>query len=324
MLTVLHCKGGNFGFMLRVAVFSANVLFALVAWRPAFTMAQCLPISLGCSPSELVLRGGLLPKPVILTNVKFIGDKPFLHLWKGHPAICKFLTGVSSCRRPLSNSSVFEALQKLKNVKFQDLVKQARDGHTEPESQDAVDFVDQLGLDAPEAKASPTKSRRAVSASRLLAQLPSFASVAYDHQDGWEPMLLMEAASKAPAIEATAENMQMLFNLVASELAVGTTKETKLGVDAPGPRRAPRGPAGARQYFIRNRWVTKIKSLEDGAAPRPPYARRFRTLKRRASDDVSDVEPKKPNKQANRRSGARKTSSVIAAAAEADDCLSMV
>ncbi len=154
-----------------------------------------------------MLRGGLLPKPVILTNVKFIGGKPFLHLWKGHPAICKFLSGLSSCKRPLANSSVFEALQKLRNVKLQELVKQARDGHTEPESKESVDLVDQLGLDAPAVKASPTKSRRAVSATRLLPQLPSFASVSYEHPAGWEPLLLMEAASKAPAIEASAEHL---------------------------------------------------------------------------------------------------------------------
>ena len=283
-------------------------------------MDQCLPIALGCLPGELVLRGGLLPKPVILTNVKFVGNRPFLLLWKGHPAICKFLTGLSSCKRPLANSSVFESLQSLRNCKFQLLVKQARASQTVADPKEQVDLVDQLGLDAPEVKASPTKLGRPVSALRLSSQLPAFASVSYDHPDGWEPVLLMEAGSKAPAMEATADNLQTLFALVALELAVGTTKRARHGADPASPRPAPRGPAGSREYFVGNRWVKKIRSPDSGGAARPPYAMRFRTLKRKASDEAAA--PKFKAKQS-RRDGAAKAAAYRALAAEAGDCLSM-
>lgn len=310
------------GLELWLAARVASLLSAFAAPRLSLAMALCLPIALGCGPEELVLRGGFLSHPVIVNNVKFIGEKPFLRLWKGHPAMCKFFTGRPTCKRPLANSSVFESLQKVRNLKFQELVRIARDSNTEQAPIEPFDLADQLGLDAEAPKASPTKSRRAVSALRLLPQLPAFAAVSYEHPpDGWEPLLLMEAASKAPAIEATPENLQMLFNLINAELSAGTTKRARHGSEASGSRPAPRGHPGARQYFVRNRWATKIpEPIVDGAA-RPPYTKRFRTLKRRSSDEVVASKPK--TKQ-NRKSGARVSPSVLAAAAQADDCLSMM
>jgi hypothetical protein len=100
---------------------------------------------------------------------------------------------------------------------------------------------------------------------------------------------------------------------------------TRYGVDG-GSGIPPRGAPGRREYVIGNRWVTKIRSLED-SIPSPalptsrPYAVKFRTLKRKRSDEAA-VE-KEQKKVRGRRAMARKSSVASAKAAEPPDCLGL-
>jgi hypothetical protein len=50
-----------------------------------------LPMALGCLPDEIVIRGGLLPKPVIAENVKVVDGFAFIYLAKSNPVLCKFI-----------------------------------------------------------------------------------------------------------------------------------------------------------------------------------------------------------------------------------------
>jgi hypothetical protein len=48
--------------------------------------------------------------------------------------------------------------------------------------------------------------------------------------------------------------------------------------------KAPRRyPDGSREYWVRNKWVRKTKLANDSM----PVVRKFRTLKRRSSDEVA-------------------------------------
>ncbi len=80
------------------------------------------PIRLGCLPDEIVLRGGLLPKPVIVSNIRVVAGAPYLYLIKSNSVLCQFLAGQTSCKRPLVKTSVFETLQLARNTRFKALI----------------------------------------------------------------------------------------------------------------------------------------------------------------------------------------------------------
>jgi hypothetical protein len=103
--------------------------------------------------------------------------------------------------------------------------------------------------------------------------------VALAGRPDWKVWVLMEVASKAPAIEATVDNMQLLFDVIDNEIQFGGIRRPRYGSDTAGERPKPRGPRGKREYAIGRRWVTKIPLGE--ASP----TKKFKTLKRRRSGD---------------------------------------
>ena len=114
--------------------------------------------------------------------------------------------------------------------------------------------------------------------------MPKIVSVTFE-RDGFEPWVLnvlLERDYMAPAMEFTAANFDMLFRLVDHDLVHGSTRRERYGatrVDKP----APRGPREARQYFVKDRWVTKIPLEGQEVSSR----KRFRTLKTRKSDETT-------------------------------------
>ncbi len=272
------------------------------------------PITLGCLPDEIVLRGGLLPKPLIVANVMVVAGAPYLYLVKSNPVLCKFLAGKSSCRRPLAKTMVFEDLKEARNTKFKALIDEAGDVACGlgPAEADLGDVDDKLGLDVIVEKQSPSKGKRKVAISRLIAQLPATGSVLMCGGD-WCPNMLMEGSTKAPAIEATPDNLQRLFDMAQSEMEDGIVKRVRHG-SGTDDRPKPRGPQGRREYFVRNKWITKIR-LGNAVENK----QKFRTLKRRRSNEGDTQTSRTPRMS---RQKARKTSNVLAAMGVPEDCLS--
>jgi hypothetical protein len=271
-------------------------------------------VSLGLLPNEIVIRGGLLLKPVIVSNVSVVAGAHYLVLIKSNPVLCQFLAGQTSCKRPLVKTMVFETLQKARNTKFKELVEEARgaSGDLGPGEADDADIEDKLGLDLDVVVSSPTKGKRKVAISRLVAQVPSAAKVSMLGGE-WCPMMLMEGSTKAPAIEATPDNLRRLFDMAQAEMEDGIAKRARHGSNS-GDRPEPRGPQGRREYVVGNKWVTKIR-VEDAAENK---GRKFRTLKRRRSDEAETRG--KDKAVVGFKRGARKSYTV--ASGEPMDCLS--
>jgi hypothetical protein len=128
---------------------------------------------------------------------------------------------------------------------------------------DVVDKAAALELDADsptEPNSEPNRGRRRSRGKRAdLGLVPDFAPVLLQHagKAPWSPLILMETATKAPAIEVTADNLGRLLELIVEDLQDGAVKRVKHGVDRQGP--APRGNKGDREYFVRNRWVRKTR-----------------------------------------------------------------
>ena len=176
------------------------------------------PVAVGLQPSELELRGVHLRQPLILTRLATVGAKQFVYLWKGSPDLNKFLTGRPVCKRPLAQRSVLESIASKQNEVYRTLVRYLL---KPKQPTDEPDLAVQLGLDAassphdggqaPEQQ-SAKSSQRLRCPKKLLAQVPRTAIV-----------LLMEPATKAPAMEATDANYAALFALVDDELTHGTS-----------------------------------------------------------------------------------------------------
>ena len=75
-----------------------------------------------------------------------------------------------------------------------------------------------------------------------LMSTPSFLPVEVQGAEGapWRPLVLLEVASTAPAMEATSENFKALFDLVAADLASGHQKRERPEIsEKPSKRSRP-------------------------------------------------------------------------------------
>ena len=124
-----------------------------------------------------------------------------------------------------------------------------------------------------------------------LSQLPRTIELTMDHDvlPTWTPLALVEGATKAVAMEASSHNLQQLFLRVDHELTHGCQANSRADVAlGSSMRRAPRGEKGAREYFVRGRWVTKLKvpgARQPDGRSRAPV---FRTLAHRRTNPVED------------------------------------
>ena len=248
---------------------------------------------------EVVLRGGHLDKPTLLGNLTIVEGHKFVHLWKGCPILNKFLTGKSAMHRPLANSSAIENLAAKRNEAFREILADEEDG-----GEEADDPVDALGLDEEDdvkmdyqkskkngrSECQKSKARKYLPIRMKMMSRPSFLPV--EVQGGfapsgesapWRPLVLLEVASTAPAMEATSENFKALFDLVASELAGGLQKRERY------PRRT-----GIASGSEENTALYQAKTKKDGTggfyfkevletpSKRPrPYAKCYKTRRLR-------------------------------------------
>jgi hypothetical protein len=272
--------------------------------------------SLGTLPTEIVLRGGLLKGPVVLAGLSVVLGKQFVALRKADKVLNEFLTGRPAHLRLLAKTSIFEKLLALRNGRCRDLLAEIR----QPAGDDAGVMVagaegqkDDLGLDDPGdvlvAENHVAQRARSVSHRVLKSQLHRTAVVSQEQPDGtlWKPVLLVDVAHKAPAMECVAANFQALFDIVQADLADGTSHRKRYGSDCPLPAaKAPRHYGdGSSEYWVRGRWVRRYKLASD---TRPVIHRKYRTLKRKPSDEAAAADSKK----ARGRGRGRKTASVVA------------
>ena len=267
------------------------------------TYGAYAPAVLGLQPSEQVLRGGHLREPIVLKRLKRVEGRSFLCLWKTCRELVNFLASPSRRqrgKRPLADTNVFEELQVLRQQARQRILDDAviDCGLAQPNQED--DFASKLGLDDDNVSASTPKTKSAWRLERKERRvLPKIVTVTLE-RTGFEPWivnLLLERDNMAPAMECTAQNLGKLFEFVDHDLANGDHHRQRYGADV-ASRPAPRGPSDRRSYFIRNRWVTKIRLRGDDAREQTDTPRkRYRTLKRRSSRDEAPL--RRPKRRLN-------------------------
>jgi hypothetical protein len=284
----------------------------------------------GTLPTEMVIRGGMLKGPAVLTGLCTALDKPFIPLRKSDKVLSLFLTGRPAGLRPLANTLIIEKLLELRNNKRRDLAAEIRRDLRMPAVDDAGAMVavadgqvDDLGLDDPAevlvAVDPVDKRRRGICNRAVLSQLPRTAAVSVERPDGtvWEPVLLVDVAHKAPAMECVVANFQALFEIVQGQMTDGTSQRKQYGKEHPlSESKAPRHhPDGSREYWVRGKWIRRYKIPSSSR----PALRKYRTLKRKSSDEAAAAARARPRARGRGRKAASSVAQVEAAAGDGSE-----
>ena len=158
------------------------------------------------------------------------------------------------------------------------------------------DPIDRLDLDDASKRPQSRPRMRTYKAVKKQVPLTETVSIPRAGQEPWCPVLLMEPANKAPAMEVTTCNLSALFALVDAERhAVEGVRRPRHGTTIERGR-APRATPDGKEYFVRpafrplGHWVKKTKATPSGHGTKRPYAKRYTTLRRRRSDEA-DIAP---------------------------------
>ena len=219
-----------------------------------------------------VLSGGHLQRPCVVQTV-VVSDLVFIELSVRDSAITRFLTGKRYQQSPLRHVKVLDRLMHLRNEATTRKIKETHGGE-EGE-------VDDLGLDAPKAKA-PRRSR-------LQSIRPTIVEVDYE---GTELKLLGELGTRRVWMELTSGNMKFLFDQVSAGVglrasAASQAKARGTGSDASGGSEdsdstslcsSPKRSKGITWVGTRNTWVVRYKDV----------AGRFHSKRFRASAHAGD------------------------------------
>jgi hypothetical protein len=249
----------------------------------------------GCAPDELVLRGGQLKEAVLLMGIQDVGVVRFTTLFKNCPKLCQFLTGEAAYKRPLAKSLVFELLASERNKAMLQLVRVLQEASLPLPPVGEDDPTAALRLDSEPVRPSvaadaivAAEADEIVAARRrgLVGQLPPYVEVVVHHPGAapWSLRVLVARRNTAASIEATAANFKTLYQCVQHDLQAGTSSRERFRQPEGMSRKEPRGDKGAREYWVRNRWVRKEASSEPPKTKRA-HTPRYRTLKRRGTDE---------------------------------------
>ena len=234
--------------------------------------------------NEVMLRGGHLEGPIVYTLAFPAGGKTFLPLWKTDPVLTRFLTPGSLNGNPLAGTTLFEKIVEVRRVACGEAL-------ATPAPADQRDKADDLGLDEPGAPQSKRRHRRG-------AHLPTPTAVEITVPDvAGGPWRLWVAWPRhpgaAPAMEATAHNVQRLLAAVSADLAENTRRERSKNV-----YEDRRGETGEREYLLtvtnakgasKQVW-RKRKRLTEPSGNRP-YSRKYQQTTRTAAPSLeSDLD----------------------------------
>ena len=224
-----------------------------------------------------VLAGGHLRRPCAVQTV-VVSDLVFIELSVRDSAITRILTGKRYQKSPLRHLKVLDRLMHLRN---EATARKIKETHRGEEGE-----VDDLGLDAPKAKAPRRSCLKGIG--------PTIVEVDYE---GTELKLLGELGTRRVWMELTSRNMKFLFDQVSADAGIKASARSQAeargaGSDASGGSEDEdpclAGPSHKRSKGIqwvgtRNTWVVRYKDAQGRF-----HSKRFRAMARAGDDCGSD------------------------------------
>ena len=228
--------------------------------------------SSGIGPQEIVLRGGRLKKPRIITDLIVVKKKQFITLDKAG-GLCEYLTCQKPYKYPLKHVHVFDVMQKTMIKHCKQLMDTYEALLLEDEQGEGETAMSRL-VGKTKSSLKPRDSGHRDHRRRGLSTLPNHGAVDMSRLGiQWHPVCLIQTGTKNVAVEATAENFAKLFEIVSKRLVVSTAL-IAAGVHTPGRKlrrrpshmHAPRGPPEARELYIKTKGWCK-KGMKDPPTP---------------------------------------------------------
>ena len=208
----------------------------------------------------------------MVEGIETVNGVLFVQLLKSSNTLSNFLTGKAAGKRELAKSLTLERMIDMRNAKRQAL----RDNLLkipEPEPSEANAEVDKeagLRLFAKPAASAHVPRHSAdtwANRSKLRAQMPKTCEVEVKGTDGqsWKVTVLL-SDKHGVSMEASQPNFEKLLAHVTADLQGGGPARKQHGT-AVEARPKPKGEVGKREYFIRDRWRTKVRVRAPAAAP---------------------------------------------------------
>ena len=248
-------------------------------------------VIVGPGNMDVILRGGFLIRPLVMTACAVVDSKKFVRLWKGSAELSAFLTPSSVSKRPLVNCSVFKALGDARRHARGVRLALLSDAHRpETAASQGQELSETLDFDEPADGSSPLPEKMTRKhIRRMTTQLLACVQVSLERegQDPWTPWILIDAKTNvAPAMEATQENFRILHEMILEEMShdqcssteiLSSTESMSTGdatVSSQRVKNLPRcGPDGAREYYhAKKGWVRRAR-VGCKASTGHPYGR---------------------------------------------------
>ena len=228
----------------------------------------------GIGPNEIVLRGGRLKKPSILTGLLVRKNKQFITLDKMMGGLCEYLTGRRPWVHPLKHIHVFQDMQKTMVMYCNQRMAESDEKFKQALLQEHESEIPMNRLVGKIKQQFKLSSGQRKHTKRSLAALPTQGPV--DMSAGgiqWHPVCLLRPGTKNVAMEATTEHFAKLFEIVNQHMGANAAL-LNAGVHTPGRKirrrpshaHAPRGPPEARELYIKTKgWCRK--EMKDAPTP---------------------------------------------------------
>ena len=221
------------------------------------------PAASKLEPTEFVLRGGYLLKPVILDGLSVLNGTPYCRLEPTNNGLVLFLTGMPVCKHPLRHSHLIALLKNERTAFVRQRLASQEEAVGENAAENGVDS--NLGLDDSDDDAGPVPpSSRSSARLRALNKRnmqQECASIEVDFVVGAATFplnLLMDTkAHHVPAFEASVQNFQRMFDWLQLEAPV---RQQRAAQCVPPSRPLPKHPA-PRTYWRKDKGVFYKKEL---------------------------------------------------------------
>ena len=186
-------------------------------------LPQDQPVEFGLKPTELLLRGGRLDHPLVLSDVRWADGKPFFDLHKDSKELCMLLARQKPYARPLSGRPLFEELKYVRNDWCMNAIRASKNLDRHEDAAGVLTAIDEKPIhggeepvSAGEKFVSHTNARHKRMSFWDLALLPKFHEIPFTTEGLdtiWSPLVLLEVGQKSVSIEATVANFDSLLTL---------------------------------------------------------------------------------------------------------------
>ena len=241
--------------------------FVLVSYLGFSVLPRAMAISsdvrCGLIDGEIVLRGGLLPKPIVFADLETIDGRLFCKLSHRSSALVLFLTGQSVCKHPMAHSCLQEVFLQLRHERVLEMLCSPSGAPQEEAAVDELDLED--GVESKPGASTPCPKRLCGLKRAVRAQHP-FVTIAFPVGIATVHIRVATAITLAqpPSFEATQDNFDAIFKWFAEEAPVRAEKAAASRSFL--PRTAQHPPAdcsGARKYFRGDKGVFIVKRKLD-------------------------------------------------------------